>query len=35
MREFVFELVRKRGIPVLMVTHDVTDIADPNDLTRL
>ncbi|MDO8449256.1 MAG: ATP-binding cassette domain-containing protein [Rhodoferax sp.] len=35
MRDFVFELVRKRGIPVLMVTHDATDIADPTRLTCL
>ncbi len=34
-RQFVFELVRKRGIPVLMVTHDDADIADPALLTRL
>jgi putative thiamine transport system ATP-binding protein len=35
MREFVFALVRKRGIPVLMVTHDAQDIADPAHVTRL
>ena len=34
-RQFVFNLVRKRGIPVLMVTHDEADIADPALLTRL
>jgi putative thiamine transport system ATP-binding protein len=34
-REFVFALVRKRGIPALMVTHDDTDIADPTHLTLL
>ena len=34
-RQFVFELVRKRRIPVLMVTHDDADIADPRHLTRL
>lgn len=34
-REFVFALVRKRRIPVLMVTHDDADIADPQHLTRL
>lgn len=34
-REFVFALVRKRQIPVLMVTHDDADIADPAQLTRL
>ena len=35
MRQFVFELVRKRRIPVLMVTHDDADIADPAHVTRL
>jgi putative thiamine transport system ATP-binding protein len=35
MRDFVFELVRDRQIPVLMVTHDDVDIADPAHLTRL
>lgn len=34
-RQFVFTLVRKRGIPALMVTHDDADIADPAHLTRL
>ena len=34
-RQFVFALVRKRGIPALMVTHDDADIADPAHLTRL
>jgi putative thiamine transport system ATP-binding protein len=34
-REFVFALVRKRRIPVLMVTHDADDIADPALVTRL
>ncbi len=34
-RQFVFSLVRKRSIPVLMVTHDEADIADPALLTRL
>jgi putative thiamine transport system ATP-binding protein len=34
-REFVFALVRKRNIPVLMVTHDTDDIADPTLVTRL
>jgi putative thiamine transport system ATP-binding protein len=34
-REFVFALVRKRAIPVLMVTHDAQDIADPAQVTRL
>ncbi len=35
MREFVFALVRSRGIPVLMVTHDLSDVADPAHLTTL
>ena len=35
MRQFVFELVRKRQIPVLMVTHDDADIADATHVTRL
>jgi putative thiamine transport system ATP-binding protein len=28
-RGFVFEHVRQRAIPVLLVTHDRDDIADP------
>jgi putative thiamine transport system ATP-binding protein len=35
MRQLVFELVKKRGIPVLLVTHDLTDVADPAYLTCL
>lgn len=35
MRELVFAQVRLRGIPVLLVTHDATDIADAQRLTRL
>ena len=35
MRGFVFEIVKKRHIPVLLVTHDVTDVADPAHLTAL
>ena len=35
MRQFVFDLVTKRQIPVLLVTHDGADIADPTHLTRL
>lgn len=34
-RQFVFERVRKRRIPALMVTHDDADIADRTHLTRL
>lgn len=34
-RQFVFDLVRKRRIPALMVTHDDADIADSALLTRL
>ena len=35
LRKFVFALVRIRRIPVLMVTHDADDIADPALVTRL
>ncbi|MEI8171728.1 MAG: ATP-binding cassette domain-containing protein [Rhodoferax sp.] len=35
LREFVFALVKQRHIPVLLVTHDRADIADPNHLTTL
>ncbi len=35
MRGFVFERVRQRQIPVLLVTHDDADIADGAHLTRL
>ncbi len=34
-RQFVFDLVRMRQIPALMVTHDEADIADAQQLTRL
>jgi putative thiamine transport system ATP-binding protein len=34
-REFVFEHVRERGIPVLLVTHDEADAADPQRVIRL
>lgn len=34
-RQFVFDLVRMRRIPALMVTHDETDIADAQQLTQL
>ncbi len=35
MRSFVFERVRQRQIPVLLVTHDDADVADAAHLTRL
>ena len=35
MREFVFATVRKRQIPVLLVTHDEADLEDAGQLTRL
>ncbi len=35
MRQFVFNLVASRNLPVLLVTHDDADVADPNHLTRL
>ena len=35
MRQFVFDLVIRRQIPVLLVTHDAADIADPTHLTSL
>jgi putative thiamine transport system ATP-binding protein len=35
MRELVFDVVRQRNIPALLVTHDAQDIADPALLTRL
>jgi putative thiamine transport system ATP-binding protein len=35
MRQFVFDLVRRRQIPVLMVTHDESDVADQARLTHL
>ncbi|MDO8248150.1 MAG: ATP-binding cassette domain-containing protein [Rhodoferax sp.] len=35
MRNFVFEQSRNRRIPVLMVTHDLSDVADPAHLTLL
>jgi len=34
-RQFVFDRVRRRRIPALMVTHDDADIADDSHLTRL
>lgn len=35
LRHFVFEQVKKRHIPVLLVTHDLSDIADPAHLSLL
>jgi len=35
LREFVFDTVSNRAIPVLMVTHDQADVADDQHLTRL
>ena len=35
MRQFVFERVQKQRIPVLLVTHDSSDVADPAHLTCL
>ena len=35
LRQFVFRLVASRNLPVLLVTHDDADIADPAHLTRL
>lgn len=35
LRQFVFQLVASRNLPVLLVTHDDADIADPAHLTHL
>ena len=35
LRQFVFQLVASRNLPVLLVTHDDADIADAAHLTRL
>jgi putative thiamine transport system ATP-binding protein len=35
MRALVFGMVKARGIPALLVTHDAEDIADATCLTRL
>lgn len=35
MRELVFNVIRQRHIPALLVTHDEQDVADPMLLTRL
>ena len=34
-RELVFAHIRARGIPALLVTHDLADVADPARLTQL
>jgi len=34
-RQFVFAHVRSRGIPVVLVTHDAADIADPELVVHL
>lgn len=34
-REFVFTHLRERGIPAILVTHDVLDVADPGLLLNL
>jgi putative thiamine transport system ATP-binding protein len=35
MRDFMFKLVRARGLPTLLVTHDDEDVADLACVTRL
>ena len=35
MRDLVFGLVAARAIPALLVTHDISDVADTRRLTRL
>lgn len=35
MRELVFNTVRQRAIPALLVSHDEADVADPQRLSRL
>jgi putative thiamine transport system ATP-binding protein len=35
MRTLVFGMVKARGIPALLVTHDVEDVADAAALTRI
>ena len=35
LRQFVFQLVASRNLPVLLVTHDDADVADTAHLTRL
>ncbi len=35
LRQFVFQLVASRNLPMLLVTHDDADIADATHLTRL
>ena len=35
MRRHVFDLIRARAVPTLLVTHDEADVADPQRVTRL
>ncbi len=35
LRRFVFDLVARRNLPVLLVTHDDADVADPRRVTNL
>jgi putative thiamine transport system ATP-binding protein len=35
LRRFVFDLVARRNLPVLLVTHDDADVADPGRVTHL
>ncbi len=35
MRRYLFATVRARHIPVLLVTHDAADVADPSHMTHL
>ena len=34
-RAFVFEHIRARQIPAVLVTHDAADVADPDQLIAL
>jgi len=34
-RALVFAHIRARGIPALLVTHDLADVAEPQRLTQL
>jgi len=35
MRKLVFDMVRTRNIPALLVTHDIADVADERLLTHI